>query len=80
MEKKLYKSRSDVKIDGVCSGVAKYFGIDVTLVRILWLIATFAGSAGFWVYLVCAIVMPREPKDMDFEDVKDYRDYPSNEN
>ena len=59
--KKLYKSRDDVKIDGVCAGVAKYFGIDVTLVRILWLVLTFSGGAGLWAYIICAFLMPREP-------------------
>lgn len=82
MGKRLYKSRTDVKVDGVCAGVAHYFGIDVTLVRIIWLVSVFMGSAGFWVYLVCAIVMPREPRDndRDYDDVKDLRDYPGNEN
>ena len=61
MVKKLYKSRVDVKIDGVCAGVAQYLSIDVTLVRIIWIIAALSGGVGVWAYLACALLMPREP-------------------
>ena len=48
-------------IDGVCAGVAEFFGLDVTLVRIIWAIAALAGSTGLIAYIVCAILMPRKP-------------------
>ena len=61
MKKRLYKDHSDKKLCGVCSGIAKYFGIDPTLVRLLWaMLVVFAGS-GVLAYIVCAIVMPNEP-------------------
>ena len=61
MKKRLYKDHSNQKLCGVCSGIAKYFGIDPTLVRLLWaLLVVFAGS-GILAYIVCAIVMPDEP-------------------
>ena len=61
MKKRLYKDHSDKKLCGVCSGIAKYFGIDPTLVRLLWaLLVVFAGS-GVLAYIICAIVMPNEP-------------------
>ena len=61
MKKRLYKDHSDKKLCGVCSGIAKYFGIDPTLVRLLWaLLVVFAGS-GILAYIICAIVMPNEP-------------------
>ena len=63
--KKLYKSRTDVKIDGVCSGVARFFNIDPTIVRLIWLLIGLTGS-GILLYIICMIVIPREP------DVKDY--------
>ena len=63
--KRLYKSRTDVKIDGVCAGVAAFFNIDPTIVRLIWLIAALSG-AGVLAYIICMIVIPREP------DVKDY--------
>ena len=58
MEKKLYRSKTDKKVAGVCGGLAKYLNIDVTLVRIIFLIALICGSAGFWIYLVLWIVAP----------------------
>jgi phage shock protein PspC (stress-responsive transcriptional regulator) len=46
----------------VCSGIARYIGIDVTLVRILFLVfAVWPPTAGLIVYLVCWIVMPQDP-------------------
>jgi len=62
MEKKLYKSNTDKKIDGVCAGVAEFFNIDPTLVRLAWvLVALFAGS-GILLYIVAALVIPRKPE------------------
>ena len=66
MEKKIYKSRTDIKIDGVCGGIAKFFNVDPTIVRLIWLIAVLFGGTGVLAYIICMIVIPREP------DVKDY--------
>jgi phage shock protein PspC (stress-responsive transcriptional regulator) len=66
MGKKLYKSRTDVKIDGVCAGIAKYFGIDATLVRLIWIIVTICGGAGILLYIIGMLIMPREPMDTDY--------------
>ena len=48
-------------IDGVCGGIAEYFGVDPTLVRIAWAALTLAGGSGVALYIVCAIIIPREP-------------------
>lgn len=61
MEKRLYKSSTDKKIDGVCAGIAEYFEIDPTLIRLLWVLATAFVGAGVLAYIVAAIVMPRKP-------------------
>ncbi len=59
MEKKLYKTAYDKKIDGVCNGLAEYFNVDVTLVRVLFIAMFFVGfSLTFWIYVGCMIVMP----------------------
>jgi len=63
MEKKLYRSRDDKKIVGVCGGVAKYFGIDPTIVRLIWAITSIFAFAGIIAYVVCAFVIPEEPAD-----------------
>lgn len=59
--KRLYRSRDDRMISGVCGGVAKYFEIDPTLVRLLFVIFAFAGGPGLLAYIVLAIVVPEEP-------------------
>lgn len=61
MEKKLYKSRANKKIFGVCGGIADYFGIDVTLVRLIWALAIILVGVGLLAYIICAIVMPNQP-------------------
>ena len=60
MEKKLYKSNTDKKLDGVCAGIANYFNIDPTLIRLAWVIFTLAGGCGLIAYIIAAIIMPRE--------------------
>jgi phage shock protein PspC (stress-responsive transcriptional regulator) len=64
MEKRLYKSATDKKIDGVCAGIAKYFDIDPTLVRLLWVLGTLFVGAGILAYIIAAIIMPREPEQI----------------
>ena len=60
--KKLYRKRNDKKIAGVCSGIADYLNIDVTVVRVIWALVTlFSLGAGLIAYLICALLMPEEP-------------------
>lgn len=61
MDKKLYKS-NDKKLDGVCSGVAEYFNIDPTLVRLGWAFCCLFCGAGILAYIVAAIIIPRKPE------------------
>jgi len=58
MEKKLV--RKDKKIFGVCGGLGDYFGIDPTLVRVVFLIAVLGFGTGLLLYIILAIVMPEE--------------------
>ncbi len=60
--KKLYRSRRDRKIAGVCGGFAEYLEIDSTLVRVVWLMTAFLVGWGFLGYLIAWIVMPDEPE------------------
>jgi phage shock protein PspC (stress-responsive transcriptional regulator) len=57
--KKLYLDVDNRKLGGVCSGLAAYFDIDVTLVRILFLALLFGGGFGFWLYIIIWIVAPK---------------------
>ena len=60
--KRLYKSRNDKKISGVCAGIAEYFGIDPTLIRLLWAVVTlFTIGTGLIAYILCAIIIPEMP-------------------
>jgi phage shock protein PspC (stress-responsive transcriptional regulator) len=61
MAKKFYRSRTDRKIWGVCGGIAKYFDIDPTIVRIVAVASLICGSLGFWIYIIMALVVPTEP-------------------
>lgn len=58
MKKKLYKSSVDKKLSGVCGGIAEYFNIDSTLVRLAWVLFCVLGGSGVLAYIVAAIVMP----------------------
>ena len=61
MEKKLYRSKTDKKIAGICGGLAKYLNIDVTLIRVLWAVVSICAGAGLLAYIICAFVIPEEP-------------------
>ena len=59
--KKLYRTRANKVLAGVCSGVGVYFNIDPVIVRLLWVIFTFAGGAGLLAYIIAWIIIPEEP-------------------
>ena len=60
MEKRLQRSRTDKMVGGVCGGLAEYFGIDPTVVRVLWVVITLLGGAGLLLYVILWIIMPLE--------------------
>ena len=60
-EKKLYRASIDKKICGVCGGIAHYFGVDSTLVRLIAVVLFFAGGLRLWVYLIAALIMSETP-------------------
>ncbi|HBH21676.1 MAG TPA: PspC family transcriptional regulator [Rikenellaceae bacterium] len=59
MPKRLTLSSSDVKIAGVCGGIAEYLNVDSTLIRILFIVFACCGGWGVLAYLICWAVMPR---------------------
>lgn len=61
MNKKLYKSRNSRMLCGVCGGVAEYFGLDPTLVRLGWVIFCALGGSGILAYLIAAVIIPEQP-------------------
>ena len=60
--KKFYLSSTEKKIGGVCGGLAEYFNIDVTFVRLLFVLFALFGGLTFFTYLVLWIIAPRRPK------------------
>ena len=61
MAKKLYRSRTDRKIWGVCGGLGVYFNLDPVMIRIIWAVLFFAGGIGFLAYVLAWIIIPEEP-------------------
>lgn len=59
--KRLYRSRIDRRIAGVCGGIAQYINLDVTIVRLLWILFCLAGGSGLIAYIAAAIIIPEEP-------------------
>ena len=60
MKKRLYKSSTDKKVCGVCGGIANYFDVDPTVIRLIWVIFTLAGGSGLIAYIIAAIIMADE--------------------
>ena len=67
--KKLYRSRDNRKVGGVCGGIAEYFGFDPTLVRLAAVIFIFVWGSGLLAYVVAWAIIPERPAhvDVDYE-------------
>ncbi len=61
MEKKLFRSRTNKQIAGVCGGLGEYFDIDPTIIRLVWVVAVFCAGGGLVAYLLAMIIIPQEP-------------------
>lgn len=61
MKKRLYKSNNYRMLDGVCGGIAEYFDIDPTIVRLGWALFGLMGGCGVLAYIVAMIIIPRDP-------------------
>ncbi len=59
--KKLYKSKNDRKVCGVCGGLAEYLGIDSTIVRLVLIVLVLFAGCGLLAYIIAALVIPEEP-------------------
>ena len=61
MKKRLYRlDDNEAKLFGVCGGIAEYFDVDPTIVRVIWAIMVFAYGTGLLAYFVCALCMPKK--------------------
>jgi phage shock protein PspC (stress-responsive transcriptional regulator) len=68
MQKKLYRSRNNRMIAGVCAGLGEYFNVDPTLIRLIFVLVGLAGGPGLILYIIMAIVVPEEPFGFDNSD------------
>lgn len=66
-QKKLYRSRKNSMISGVCGGVAEYFEIDATLVRLAVVLFGFVGGSAILAYIIAAVIIPKHPDDFGNE-------------
>jgi len=62
MEKRLYLSDTDRKIGGVCGGLGEYFGVDPTLIRLIWILLIFVGGTGLLAYFIAWAIIPQKPR------------------
>ena len=60
--KRLYRSRTERKIAGVCGGLAAYMGTDPVIPRVVWVVFALAAGIGVLAYLICWLVIPLEPQ------------------
>jgi phage shock protein PspC (stress-responsive transcriptional regulator) len=66
-QKKLYKSTQDKKLCGVCGGIAEYFDVDSTVIRLAWVVFTLLGGSGLLAYIIAAIIMKEDPGYIDMQ-------------
>lgn len=65
MTKRLYKSNQNKMIAGVCGGIAEYFALDPTLIRLGWVIFSLMGGSGILAYILAAIIIPERPRELE---------------
>ena len=62
--KKLYRSDDNKMLAGVCGGIAEYFGVDPTLIRLAWVVFSLLGGSGLLAYILAAIIIPRDDSNL----------------
>ena len=65
VKKKLYRSRTERWLAGVCGGIGDYFNTDATVIRIIFVLATFIMGGGLWIYLILWLIIPLEPETVE---------------
>lgn len=68
--KRLYRSRDERMIWGICGGLGKYFGVDPTIVRVVWVLTLIFGGWGILAYIILRFVVPLEPLEGGAADVQ----------
>ena len=74
--KKLYRSRDERWLVGVCGGIGEYFDIDATVIRVVFVLAAFILGGGLWIYLILWIIMPLDPGEFDMVESAPFEETP----
>jgi len=77
--KKLYRSREDTKIAGICGGIAEYFNVDSNIIRLLAVLTAFFGGGGVIAYIIAWIIIPLEPVEDELSDKQKSRSREKNQ-
>lgn len=75
MPKRLYRSKRERVVAGVCGGIAEYIDVDPTLIRIAWVVFILMGGAGLLAYFIAMIIIPENPKERSPEQKKEKEEY-----
>lgn len=59
---RLYRSKKERMIGGVCGGIAEHLKVDPTVIRLAWIVLTLIGGSGFLAYIICWIIIPENPQ------------------
>ncbi len=78
-KKKLYRSRTDRMLAGVCGGLGEYFDVDSTVIRLLFVVLAILGGHGILAYLIALVLIPLEPADVPSEAVIEPSEPPKSE-
>jgi phage shock protein C len=71
VSKRLYRSRTEKVISGICGGLGEYFDVDSTIIRVLWAVSFFMGGAGLLAYIVAAVIIPEREGHQSAADTSD---------
>ena len=74
MNRRLCKSRDDRIVAGVCGGLAEFFGLDPTIIRVIWAVMICMGGSGLLLYIICAIVIPNDTDGRSSYQNRSYQD------
>jgi phage shock protein PspC (stress-responsive transcriptional regulator) len=64
MERRLTKSTTNKMLFGVCGGLAEYFQVDPTIIRLLWVLFSLCGGSGLLAYIIAAVIIPQGPETL----------------
>lgn len=65
--KRLYRSKTNKALAGICGGIGEYLNVDPTVIRVLWILFSLMGGCGLLAYIICLFVIPQDNTNSDIE-------------